>query len=461
MTTYIEETANNYIVVTPTGDDSNGGVWGGQVSGNGVNRSMDDDAHVVIDGTTVTAEAVNRSTMKFTAGYTVSEDDLGNGVRLHIASGTKAGDYITGRITSVDTAAHKNEWGISSLHTPWNGIAAGTALTGAMGGALATPAEGCSRAERNAAVYVKAGEYTLTSNANNVPGGRPQVQWGTTLSAFKTTPGDQLANCDDRVILLRGTTTDNGALITHTGYNSFVSGFDVDCDDEWEHGIDVDLCVNCIVRNATGDGFDSSRNCHACAAYNCGGYGFKGGNYAECAAYDCANGFEVGNAHGAFRCLAHGCAGYGVYTGNYGDTTACVADECGTGFYTANRGMSGWNMATNCTTGGQEHMPGLAAGYNNTSNWYSTSVSGGIAVHLQLTAGHYEARTGTPPDFRINDTAGGGAELDEYAPKFAAGSIAGPQAQFAAIVKSTGGGGSGGGTTVPQGLHSIEAGINA
>ena len=71
MTTYIKANTNSGLVVTTPGDDANGGGWGGQQSGNGVNRALDDDAHVVIDGSTVQCEAVSRSVFEFTSGYEV------------------------------------------------------------------------------------------------------------------------------------------------------------------------------------------------------------------------------------------------------------------------------------------------------------------------------------------------------------------------------------------------------
>ena len=432
MTTYERGTAYAYVTCTPTGDDTNGGCWGGQQSGNGVDRSLDDSPHVVIDGSTITAEITSRTTLELD-GHTVHNDDCGNGCRLY--SATTGTYFATGPITSVDTG--DNSWTIQSQHGPWNG-ATGQFVTGAMGGACATPGEAASRTAAYAACYVKAGTYTLTSNASDVPGGRPALIAGTTMSAFKTTPGDHLANASDRVVLLRGSTTNNGAMIDDAGgYRELVCGFDIDCDDEWEIGTDVNMAINCTVRNATGNGYECDQ-AFTCAAHDCAGYGFYDGHFIECAAYDCANGLY---ALTSFRSLAHGCAGYGFYMPRSAGSAFNVADNCGTGFFTNARSMSGWNMATNCTTGGEGNMPGLAVAYNNTANWDNmTEVSGGIDAALQLTADPYEDASGE--DFRINDTAGGGSELENFAPKWAAGSVSGPQEQFAAILKSSGGGSS-------------------
>ena len=439
MTTYERANYYGYLVVTTTGDDDNGGYWGGQQSGNGVNYSTQDDAQVDIDGTTITAEAVSRDTMEITGGYTVSDDDCGNGLRLYVQSGSKVGYYATGPIESVDTSA--NSWYVPSLHGPWNGITAGDPVVGRMGGAMATPGEATSRAAGYNAIYCKAGTYTLTSNVVDTSGGVPQVPNHTVMSAFKDTPGDHFANASDRAILLRGTTTDNGAMIQGNNRWECVSGFDVDCDDEWQRGIETGAALNCIVRNAADDGYTSTQT-YSCAAYSCAGYGYQYGTSCESYAQDCGNGF-YGTI--AFRCLAHGCAGYGFYVPNSSSCALCIADDCGTGFYSAGRAMSGaWSMATNCTTGGDsQQMAGLAATYNNTANWASgVDVAGGIATMLQLTQDPYEDRTGSPPDYRINDTAGGGAELDDYAPKWAAGTIASAQENYGAILKSGGGGGS-------------------
>lgn len=441
MTTYTKANTRTSQVVTTTGDDANGGCWGGQQSGNGVNRALDDDAHVVIDGSTVQCEAVSRKIVEFTSGYTVSQDDCGNGGWFNIASGAKAGSYAFGPITSVDTG--NNRWTISNLNSPWNGITAGEALTGAMGGALATLGEATSRQGSYSTIYVKAGTYTLANNVHNSPGGPPEVQSWSVMMAFKDALGDHLANPTDRVILERGTTTDNGYMVKYGGNRgTLLAGFDIDCDDEWE-GTNVTTAINCIVRNADGSGF-SNKDSFMCAAYDCTnsggtGYGFKNGSgmCAECYAEDCDNGFSL---QSGFRNLAHGC-GTGITIQNYHGAAFNVADDCTTGLSGSDRGASAFNMATNCTTGVSGMMWATIA-YNNTTNVSGSPPVGGYVGNpvLQLTADPYEGRTGTPPDYRINDTEGGGAELENYAPKWAAGTIAGPQDQFAAILKSSGGG---------------------
>ena len=448
MTTYIKANTRSSQVVTTTGDDANGGLWAGQQSGNGVNRAMTDDAYVVIDGSTIVAESVDRQQIEFTSGYDVSLDDVGNGGWYHIASGSHTGYYAFGPITSVDLA--NNRWKCSNLNGPWNGLAAGTAVTGAMGGALATPGEATSRQTTYSTVFVKAGTYTLQNNVHNSSGGPPEVQSWSTMIAFKDALGDHFAHPTDRVILDRGSTTDNGYMVRHGGSRgTLLAGFDIDCDDEWIGGTNVRCSINCIVRDADGNGF----NCYdsfKCAAYNCtnsGGtaYGFSNGSgmCAECYAEDCDNGF---NFQSGFRNVAHGCSGYGILIQNYHGAAFNIADECGTGLYGSDRGASAFNMATNCTTGASGTMWATIA-YNNTTNVSGTPPVGGYGPGggtpvLQLTADPYEDRTGTPPDYRLNDTAGGGAELEDYAPKWGAGTIAGPQEQFAGILKSSGGGSS-------------------
>ena len=271
------------------------------------------------------------------------------------------------------------------------------------------------------------------------------MQSWSVMMAFKDTLGDHFAYPTDRVILQRGTTTDNGYMVKHGGTRgTLLAGFDIDCDDEWIGGTNVRCSINCIARNADGHGFvcyDSFK----CAAYNCtnsGGtaYGFKNssGICAECYAEDCDNGFNLASG---FRNVAHGCSGYGIYIQNYHGAAFNIADECGTGLYGSDRGASAFNMATNCTTGASGQMWATIA-YNNTTNVSGSPPVGNFAANpvLQLTADPYEDRTGTPPDYRLNDTEGGGAELENYAPKWAAGTIAGPQEQFAAILKSSGGG---------------------
>ena len=119
MTTYIKANTRSSQVVTTTGDDANGGLWAGQQSGNGVNRAMSDDAYVVIDGSTIVAESVDRQQIEFTSGYDVSLDDVGNGGWYHIASGSHTGYYAFGPITSVDLANNRGMG--SNLNGPWHG----------------------------------------------------------------------------------------------------------------------------------------------------------------------------------------------------------------------------------------------------------------------------------------------------------------------------------------------------
>ena len=139
------------------GNDANGGAFNPNRGGGGVDRSQQDAAHVVIDGGAVSAVAGPTSGQNITlTGYTVSSADLGNHVKIASAW------Y---EITAVNTGG--NYWTLDRT----TGASVDSAVTGNMGGAVASLGGIAASAVTGNRVYVKSGTYTLTSGTTNVSGG--------------------------------------------------------------------------------------------------------------------------------------------------------------------------------------------------------------------------------------------------------------------------------------------------
>lgn len=456
------------FVVHPDGDDLNGGAFHhGYTSG--TDASQDNDPIVTIDGSTITCTLISRNVLKVD-GYDVATSDIGNCLFGQLDN--SAASWIeSGPVTSVDTS--NNFWNFGGTQA-WNNMG-GTEFTNArLGGALATPgglndpSGSASRLGSHSIAYIKAATYTLTSS-DEESGGRLEIaQEQAAICAYKTTPGDYYSYPDDRVIIDTGSTANdsNGVVYFSTSRIAFATGIEVNGNDTWSKGFSGKICVaSCIAKDCTEKGFaldTYNSQAFSCRAENCGTSGTNAGfghaHCFECIAIDCEPyGFYYCNA---MRCISHGgTTGFGV--GTYQSVFASVADGAtGTGFSALSDRAGGGNcVALNCATGMTSSGcfgPGSAF-YNNTQNTSSTMYDRYVNP-LQLTAAPFTDSGNY--DYTLNDDSGGGADLATRSPKFGASvSEGGPQQQQSAQLKSTGS--SGGGTTVPQGLHSIEAGINA
>jgi len=155
------------IDVRTTGNDGNGGGYANQTLTSsqistpactgGTDFSQSDTAHVTFNGTTVTATTVGAGATITITGYTVITGDKCNVLQITGGVNYTASFYL---ITSVSTGA--NTWTLD--HNVTTG--AGTAMTGAMGGALATPAQANAAAIALGTynhVHIKTGTYTFTT----------------------------------------------------------------------------------------------------------------------------------------------------------------------------------------------------------------------------------------------------------------------------------------------------------
>jgi parallel beta-helix repeat protein len=173
--------------VRSTGADTNGG---GFVAGaSGTDFSQQTAAQVVIDNSTIVCSTpgANSNTLTFVSGYTPSAADIGNIVQI-LSGGTNvtAGFYqITAQTSTTWTLA-----GAANLTTAGG---AGSAITGNMGGCLATPAKAGAAMIGGNRCWIKNGTYTGASGPlMTLPSGAAPsttVPW-TWVSGYNSTRGD-------------------------------------------------------------------------------------------------------------------------------------------------------------------------------------------------------------------------------------------------------------------------------
>ena len=462
-------TSKGRFVVRADGNDANGGAYNLDIAQSGsVDRSTTTTPYITIDGSDIIATQTGSKqlTLSGSVGHTVSNADTGNFVFLYFSTSDK---YIQALIKTVNTTT--NTWNME--HGDLGSVSTSETGTGRMGGALASPGEASARMSSASgdAVYVKTGTtYTLTSSSltttsNSGVSGGPvyHTGQGNMFCAFHTTPGDFHTDPNTRVQIDTGSTTSTTNRVFYLGgKHGTVVGFEIDGNDNWNSAFHEVRCSMCKAQNFDQYGFENGPGQIQCAAVDCATAGFYNTSGFESVASGCATGFTGG---GAFRCAAYDCSSTGFAEAN--DTgpgvSFCVADSCGTGFSMGdNRGHEVGNVATNCTTGcsGDRTMHSGQVFYNNTTNVTGSTdanTENGFRYGLQLTAAPFEDAANL--DFSLNSDSGGGADLVDRLANWGSGAIAGPQQQQTALVESSGGGG--GGTTVPQGLHSIESGINA
>lgn len=404
------------IEVRTGGSDTNGALFNAAGSSPGTDRSMQDAAQVFIDGATITATVHTTTTQITIVGYTVSAADNRNG--LQITGGTATAGFY--EIVAVDVP--NNRWQLDR--------AVGTStqtVVGRMGGGLASPGKaagvvsglGCD-------VWVKSGNYSMTTTTANVAAGRVQTS-GSSSNAqrwegYQTTRGDRAARA---VFKASG----NNSFTMFTGTNN-LEIVNIECDGNGQTSITgfnstgLDRFFLCYARScATGFGVATNTQHVACRAISCGN-GFSGaGPMYACTAESCttagfssnsgqmfmcidnasAIGFNCTGNPSIVNCTAYGGSGVGFTTGNSGQATLvnCIAyGRGGVGFdVSSNRN----NKLINCAGGSN----GGAGNQNNSQD--AIFVEGFIT----LTANPFtNAGSG---DFSLNNTAGGGAALRETA----------------------------------------------
>lgn len=416
--------------VRVTGNDNNGGAF--NVATAGTDRSFQDSPQVVINNSTITCTTpgANSNTLTFTAGYTPSSADIGNVVQILTGTNINAGFYeITGQTSSTWTVT-----GAANLTTAGG---AGSAITGNMGGALATPGKAFSGVIGGNDVYLKAGTYTLTSTTSNIAGGRITVTAGasnpdpTRLIGYNAARGDN----GTKPVVKAGVGQTSFSLIT-TAANSMVDNVEVDGSG-----------------NATVTGINvnaASSSAYRCRARSCTNFGIQcqGADriVAFCEAVSCGEGILISNDAYCYACEAHACTTAGFEIQNctcvsciaYANTTASAI-----GFRGGTTALK--TLMVNCTAYGNNSngfylnaSPALmllvncvatgngAAGFNcdtvNSCLWLENCAgynnTGGNTTNMGRSEG-FITLTGDPftnagaGDFSINNTAGAGAALRE------------------------------------------------
>ena len=445
-------TSYTRYIVRPDGNDLNSGGWCHWYdgSGSGVDRSDSSTPHVIFDGTEITGTRTGSTQLQIggSVGYTVSNADTGNTVFLYF---TSSDTWVQGVIYTVNTVT--NTWNMAA--STFSTISASdTVGEGRMGGSLATPGEASARLKSYNSVFVKTGTtYTLTTSSLSsdsycgVSGGAWYSAYGGNMvCAYHTTPGDFHTDPNTRVIIDSGSTTSSGSTVPmvngSSSYNNVFVGLELRGNDDWDYGGYFGHYAQCVAKDFGEIGFGFGKSHVSCTASGCT-KGFQSTNASECLAIDCTDGYWVCTA---IRSAASGCSNYGFY--QWGNTTGpglcyCAAHDCGTGFYGYDwKGLQVGCVATDCTLGTTYAMMHSGqAFYNCTTNEYTGAGANDryqTKYGTQLTQNPFNDPDAG--DFSLNDTAGGGAEIDDTMSNWAAGAVAGPQQQQSGQLKSTGGG---------------------
>lgn len=389
------------------GDDNNGGGFNSDASG------TDYSQQTTAQATTTTATVVNATTtiIDVDAGdYTCTDADIGNIIQIYGGTATAAFYEITAR--------SGQQWTVDrSCGT------AGQTVVAKMGGCFATPG-GMSFALNNGGVrgnrcWVKSATYTITNATGGTAGGpfkndsvdRFQIEGYETTRGDRGTPPTLAAGSQTNAILWENTYFEGTYInLKADGQSqSGVNGFKTDYEPANHF-----LCeaVNCGAA-VTNYGFSGLGKQTSCKAVDCGiGFAVSGQNC--CIAIGCNKGYQpnVGSTH---NCLAYDCV-IGIDLFSVGTRAVnCTVDNCTTGMKTSSNYQFIANcIISNCTTAFDENTAvngedlQRVALYNNTSNGDIPSVTLFDYYIITLVNDPYNDRLND--DYRLNATAGGGAE---------------------------------------------------
>lgn len=269
--------------VRVTGSDGNGGGYDPALAG--TDRSQQNAAQVAIDNSTIvcTTPAANSNVLTFVSGYTPSAADLGNCVQIAGGTNVNPGVYEI-------TAQTSTTWTLSGATNLTTATAGGLAITGAMGGAFASPAIASKYAAAGNTVFVK---YNATaypvSNTANVAGGKFVALVNLTLVGYDVT---------------RTTANSDANRPTFAAAANNVQ----------------DICDNAFTSNII-----ANANGHS----GCNGFGSMGSGtfYRRCEVIGCSVGFVNQNGAGmAEQCEASGCTSESYAFGGGSVYTGCLAD---------------------------------------------------------------------------------------------------------------------------------------
>jgi len=405
------------------GNDSYGGGFNSAAVG--TDRSQSTSPYVTIDGSTnyVTAGASATTTMTL-HGFTGSSTlDPGNLVQITSGSGTTPGVYQIISATSGTWVVDRN-WNTTTV----------TAGVGYMGGCWASPGMAATIMNVSGQIcYVKAGTYNMTTASAAAAGivtltNNPLV----TMMGYDAVRGDRTGN---RPIVSWASVASPGGLTyiynggTNNGfYNMAADGNNVANVGGFIHASNYSYFEECYAQNCSGTGCYGfygaalGRGYYGCGAYNCGTGFYSTLPFVDsCTAWACGVGFNT-NGTVCSDCLSYGnvslatLAGIGFTTAGASTFVRCTADgNASDGFVdTANHRTVYLNCISTNNTG---------YGYNTTaasvdallycaSLLNSARYNGAPMFDLSpilLSVQPYVNRAGN--DFRLNNTAGGGASV--------------------------------------------------
>ncbi len=404
--------------VRTAGNDGNGG---GYVSGGGgTDYSQQNSAQVNFNGSSITATGSTGSAVITITGYTCGAGDVGN--VLHIGGGT---NFIAGYYQIISRSGQT--W---TLDRPCASGSA-SAMTGNMGGALASPGQAAANMVGGNYCWIKAGTYTVTSASTNVTSGCMLLPAGTNSDATKvfgynSTRGDYSTQPE----IIAGNNISSFTLIKANGSivhienltlngNGYAGAKGIDCNGQT---VTIYLCnfaslVNAIVSSAAG------ATATACYASSCSGTAFEGINYYGCvAASNAASGFGVLNPGAVLvDCLSvnnSGSSSDGFDLGNSNLAVNCTA--YGNGQHGFN-GSSALNVLINClsvantgygftatTTEDNNYLYNCAGEGNGSGNINTANILPANTLGFLALTGNPINNAGSN-DFSLNSNSGAGA----------------------------------------------------
>ena len=403
------------------GSDDNGGAFNSAAAG--TDYTLQNAAQKT--GSDLTAHPTLNTRVQ-PVGAGVAAADVGNVIQIRAGTGWTVGWY---EITAQDGTY----W---TLDRSPSAAANANLGTYNMGGALASPGklgEALNNVNSRASgmnCWIKSGTYTITSTTANVAGGRVSLPSSIMLrvEGYDSTRGD----LGTKPILSAGSQTSFTMFTTNGAFSSgqqnvinmtFDGNSQTSVRAVYANNIYKDKFWKCKAVNCTNSGFGGYADFFQCVGENCS-YAFNilMGTCHGCVASSCTTGgFSFDGGYLAIKCLSHGNSGDGFFlagSGYAGGFENCTSHgNTGDGF---DFGSYGMNYAKNClatSNGGwgfnlpaRDNFMLNCAGRSNTSgNVDTTTVPFVNQGFVTLTADPYQNAAGA--DFRLNNTAGGGAAL--------------------------------------------------
>lgn len=301
-----------------------------------------------------------------------------------------------------------------------NGLSEGTAF--------ATPGYAAGQATAQGdVIYIKSGTYTCTTATSNVSGGAMVVARGVLVEGYQTTAGDQ----GTRPVISAGSQTiSNFIHLNNAGNNvigNVISNVEIDGTNTASTGLHVGsnfsaTAINCIIKNCTaygvvGGAYGILQNCHSESSPR----GFLASNCFACTATSCSfAGFTPQNNTAKFvNCISYANSARGFFSDKYGVSyIGCVSYANTTDGFASNNDAQQFIRCIASENGGYGWFPANSsadeyntdcADYNNTNGRSIGTNTRRDIRPINLTADPFVSASTN--DFRINDVAGGGAEL--------------------------------------------------